>query len=79
MIAQGGLYKVEQGNLTGYVKAYNKISAEAQMKWVKEHQTCFCKSCVEDLARDYLVYLEASSIKVSDFIKGGIDEKVRSE
>ena len=54
-----GIYRAEQPNLVGYVKAYNQASADAQMKWVKEHQTCFCKSCVEDLAQDYLVYIEA--------------------
>jgi len=56
-----GIYRAEQPNLIGYVKAYNQSSADAQMKWVKENKTCFCESCVEDLAKDYLTYIKVSS------------------
>jgi len=56
-----GVYKTEESNLIGYVKAYNQGSADVQMKWIKENKTCFCKSCVEVLAKDYSVYINPSS------------------
>ena len=69
-----GIYKAQQDNLTGYVKAYNQASADVQMKWVQENKTCFCKSCVEDLAKDYLVYIKTSSAPhaVAQVLPGGV-------
>jgi len=69
-----GIYKAEQPNLVGYVKAYNQASADAQMKWVKENQTCFCESCVEDLAEDYLTYIKPSSEShsMTQVLPGGV-------
>ena len=61
MAPKGGTYRAEHQNLTGYVKAYNKDSADAQMKWVQENKTCFCETCVDKLGRDYSVFIEASS------------------
>ena len=74
MAPKGGTYRAEHQNLTGYVKAYNKDSADAQMKWVKENKTCFCQSCVEELAKDYLVYIEASSVHhtMTQVLPGGV-------
>ena len=68
------IYKAEQPNLVGYVKAYNQTSADAQMKWIKENKTCFCKSCVEDLATDYLTYIKASSVShtMTQVLPGGV-------
>ena len=69
-----GIYRAEQPNLVGYVKAYNQASADAQMKWIKEHRTCFCKSCVEELAKDYLTYIKASSEShtIAQVLPGGV-------
>ena len=69
-----GIYKAQQDTLTGYVKAYNQGSADAQMKWVQENKTCFCQSCVEELAKDYLVYIEASSVHhtMTQVLPGGV-------
>ncbi len=74
MSAKGGMYKAEHNNLMGYVRAYNKDSADAQMKWVKENKTCFCESCVEALAKDYSVYIKASSAHhtMAQVLPGGV-------
>ena len=74
MMEKDGIYKAEQGTLTGYVKAYNQTSADAQMKWVKENKTCFCESCVEELAQNYLVYVEASAAPhtLTQVLPGGV-------
>jgi len=69
-----GIYKAEHNNLTGYVKAHNQASADVQMKWVEENKTCFCRSCVEDLAKDYLTYIAASSAShtMTQVLPGGV-------
>ena len=48
-------YKVGHKDLVGYVKAYNKMSAEAQMKWIQENVNCYCEVCQKVLADKYLV------------------------
>ena len=69
-----GIYKTENRNLTGYVKAYNKGSAVEMMKWVQANKTCFCESCVEQLAKDYSVYIESSSTPhtITQTLPGGV-------
>ena len=48
-------YTVQYNGLVGQVKAYNQLSAAAQMKWVQEHFQCFCDSCRTGLANLYSV------------------------
>ena len=49
------IYKTQHKNLVGYVKAYNQLSAEAQMKWLQENITCYCEACQKDLATQFSV------------------------
>ena len=44
------IYKVQHKDLVGYVKAYNQLSAEAQMKWIQENVKCYCEVCQKELA-----------------------------
>ena len=55
MAPKGGIYKAQHKDLVGYVKAYNQLSAEAQMKWVQEKVKCYCEVCQKVLADQYLV------------------------
>ena len=69
-----GIYKVEQSDVSGYVKAYNKGSADIMMQWVMENKDCFCKACVEELSKDYSVYIEAQSKPhtITQTLPGGV-------
>ena len=49
------IYKVQHKDLVGYVKAYNQLSAEAQMTWIQENVKCYCEVCQKELADKYLV------------------------
>ena len=69
-----GIYKAEQPNLIGYVKAYNQGSADTQMEWINKNQSCFCTSCVEELAKNYSVYIKASGVPhtINQVFPGGV-------
>ena len=58
------IYKVQHKDLVGYVKAYNQLSAEAQMKWVQENVKCYCEVCQKTLADKYLVGFNPMEIPV---------------
>ena len=49
------IYKVQHKDLVGYVKAYNQLSAEAQLKWIQENVQCYCEVCQKELANKYSV------------------------
>ena len=55
MPANGGTYTVQYNGLVGQVKAYNQLSAEAQMEWVEKNVTCFCDACRTKLVNMYSV------------------------
>lgn len=48
-------YTVEYKGLVGQVKAHNQLSAEAQLKWVKDNYYCLCDSCRNGLEKLYSV------------------------
>jgi len=50
-----GEYKVQYNGLRGNVKAYNQLSAEAQIKWVERNINCFCDACKTKLVDMYSV------------------------
>jgi hypothetical protein len=62
MSANGGTYTVEYNGLVGQVKAYNQLSAEAEIKWVDQNMKCFCEDCRAWLAKQHLVTLTGTPL-----------------
>jgi len=48
-------YTVQYNGLVGQVKAYNQLSAKAQIKWVQENCFCLCDACRVGLEKMYSV------------------------
>ena len=76
-----GIYKTSgvptrgvSSTLTGFVKAYNQASADAEMTWIQAHVTCFCHICVKGLVQNYSVYIEPSSEShsITQTLSGGV-------
>ena len=65
-----GTYKVEYNGFPAYVKAYNKESAEAQIKWLEgedlalANRQCLCEDCRKGLETSYSVAFKDEDIPV---------------
>ena len=57
-------YTVQYNGLVGQVKAYNQLSAEAQMEWVEKNVTCFCNACRIKLVDMYSVTIPQIPLSV---------------
>ena len=44
------------------------------MEWINKNQSCFCTSCVEELAKNYSVYIKASGVPhtINQVLPGGV-------
>ena len=65
-----GIYEVNYNGFPAYVKAYNKSSAEAQIKWLEgqdlalANRQCLCEDCRKDLETNYSVAFKDGDIPV---------------
>ena len=65
-----GTYKVEYNGFPAYVKARNKESAEAQIKWLEgedlalANRQCLCEDCRNKLRKESSISFIAQDIPV---------------
>ena len=65
-----GIYKVDYNGFPAYVQAYNRESAEAQIKWLhgqdlaRANRQCLCEDCRKALETNYAVTFIDQEIQV---------------